>query len=401
MAVVTPTAKAQFIDAAGVPLAGGFLYTYAAGSTTPQATYTDSTSATANSNPIVLDSRGEANIWLSSSTYKFKLTDANGTEIWTVDNIAAPSTALSPVFDSNVTISADGPGPALLISQAGAGAAIRVQDEADPDATPFVIDTNGNAGFGTATPANAIDVAGGTIQISATTGTSRTTMSADATDSFFAATGNRNFTIQTNAVTRLTVNSTAATSTVPVVLPANPTTSLQAATKGYVDLGSPAGIIAPFAGTTAPSGWLACEGQAVSQTTYAALYAAIGATWNTGGEGAGNFRLPDLRGMFVRGTGTNATGSSSGAVGPSVGAYAADTYLNHSHTASQPAHSHSYTGVSGSSSYNGGTGGSITVPNAAALTTGTAQPAITVDTSTTGGTETKPKNYGVLYIIKT
>ena len=97
MAVVTPTAKAQFIDAAGAPLAGGLLYTYAAGSTTPQATYTDSTSATANSNPIVLDSRGEANIWLSGSTYKFKLCDSTNTEIWTVDNIAAPSTALSPV----------------------------------------------------------------------------------------------------------------------------------------------------------------------------------------------------------------------------------------------------------------------------------------------------------------
>jgi hypothetical protein len=78
MAVVTPTAKAQFIDAAGVPLAGGFLYTYAAGTTTPQATYTDSTAATANSNPIVLDARGEANIWLSSADYKFKLTDADG-----------------------------------------------------------------------------------------------------------------------------------------------------------------------------------------------------------------------------------------------------------------------------------------------------------------------------------
>ena len=75
MAVVTPTAKAQFIDAAGIPLAGGFLYTYAAGSTTPQATYTDSTSSTANSNPIVLDSRGEANIWLASTSYKFKLCD--------------------------------------------------------------------------------------------------------------------------------------------------------------------------------------------------------------------------------------------------------------------------------------------------------------------------------------
>ena len=399
MAVVTPTAKAQFIDAAGIPLAGGFLYTYAAGSTTPQATYTDSTSATANSNPIVLDSRGEANIWLSSSTYKFKLTDANNTEIWTVDNIAAPSTALSPVFDSNVTISADGPGPALLISQAGAGAAIRVQDEADPDATPFVIDTNGNAGFGTATPANAIDVAGGTIQVSASTGTSRTTISADATDSFFAATSNRNFTIQTNAVTRLTVNSTAATSTVPVVLPAIPTTALQAATKSYVDQVLPAGCIMPYAGTAAPTSWLACEGQAVSQTTYATLFAAIGTTWDIGGEGAGNFRLPDLRGMFLRGAGTNATGSSSGAVGQPVSDYAADTYLNHSHAVTDPGHAHSYsiwgerrTAEGGMSSFWAQTGSSTTGSN----TTG-----LTVNTSTTGGTETKPKNYGVLYIIKT
>ena len=400
MAVVSPTAKAQFIDAAGIPLAGGFLYTYEAGTTTPQATYTDSAGSTANSNPIILDSRGEANIWLSSANYKFKLTDANGTEIWTVDNIAAPSTALSPVFTSNVTISANTSGPALLVTQTGAGAAIRVQDSADPDATPFVVDTSGQVGIGTATPGNALDLAGGTIQVSSSGGTARTTISADSTDSIFAASDDRNFTVKTNAATRLTINSTNATSTVPVVLPANPTTSLQAATKGYVDLGSPAGIVAPFAGTSAPSGWLACNGAAVSRTNYATLFAAIGTTWGAG-DGSVTFNVPDLRGMFLRGTGTNATGSSSGAVGQAVGSYAADTYLNHNHTASQPAHSHSYNGVSGSSSYNGGSGGSITVPNAVGQTTGTAQPAITVDTSTTGGTETKPKNYGVLYIIKT
>lgn len=239
MAVVTPTAKAQFIDAAGVPLAGGLLYTYIAGTTTPQATYTDSTSATANSNPIVLDSRGEANIWLSGSTYKFKLCDANNTEIWTVDNIAAPSTALSPVFTSNVTISDDSSGPALLISQAGAGAAIRVQDTADPDNSPFVVDTSGQVGIGTGSPANALDVAGGAIQISTSGGTARTVISADLTDSIFSVNDDRNFTVKTNATTRLTVNSTAATSTVPVVLPADPTTSLQAATKAYADTKTP------------------------------------------------------------------------------------------------------------------------------------------------------------------
>lgn len=397
MAVVTPTAKAQFIDAAGIPLAGGFLYTYAAGTTTPQATYTDSTAATANSNPIVLDSRGEANIWLTGANYKFKLTDANGTEIWTVDNIAAPSTALSPVFDSNVTISANTPGPALLVTQTGAGAAIRIQDETDPDATPFVVDNSGQVGVGTAAPANAIDVAGGAIQISSSGGTARTIMSADSTDSIFAISDARNFTIKTNTVTRLTVNATAATLTVPVVLPSDPTTALQAATKQYVDAAGPAGAIMAFAGTTAPSGWLKCEGQAVSQTTYANLYAAIGATWNTGGEGAGNFRLPDLRGMFLRGTGTNATGSSSGAVGPSVGVYAADTYLNHTHTDS--GHTHTIAQSNSTVVWN-----ATSIPGnyvSATGTTTTSSGTANIQASTTGGTETKPKNYGVLYIIKT
>jgi len=397
MAVVTPTAKAQFIDAAGVPLAGGFLYTYEAGTTTPQATYTDSTAATANSNPIVLDSRGEANIWLASANYKFRLTDANGTEIWTVDNIAAPSTALSPVFTSNVSISTDSPGPALLITQTGGGPAMRVQDSADPDASPFVVDTTGQVGIGTATPANAIDVAGGAIQISTSGGTARTVMSADLTDSIFSVNDDRNFTVKTNTATRLTINSTDATSTVPIVLPTLPTTALQAATKSYVDQVLPPGCIMPFAGTAVPTSWLACQGQAVSQTTYAALFAAIGTTWNTTGEGAGNFRLPDLRGMFVRGTGTNATGSSSGAVGPSVGTYAADTYLNHTHTDS--GHTHTVP-LSNSTFVWNTTSTSGNYVNATGSTT-TASGTANIQTSTTGDTETKPKNYGVLYIIKT
>jgi microcystin-dependent protein len=401
MAVVTPTAKAQFIDAAGVPLAGGFLYTYEAGTTTPQATYTDSTAATANSNPIVLDSRGEANIWLSSANYKFRLTDANGTEIWTVDNIAAPSTALSPVFTSNVTISANTSGPALLVTQTGAGAAIRVQDSADPDASPFVVDTAGQVGIGTATPGNALDIAGGAFQISSAGGTSRTTISADSTDSIFAASDDRNFTVKTNAATRLTINSTNATSTVPVVLPANPTTSLQAATKGYVDLGSPAGIIAPFAGTSAPSGWVACNGAAISRTDYATLFAAIGTTWGVG-DGSTTFNVPDLRGTFLRGTGTNGTYGT--AVGQAVGSYAADTYLNHSHTATSTDSGHTHTYGSFTTGSIAAGGSSYTLPNSypsANTGTGNANITTTVATSTTGGTETKPKNYGVLYIIKT
>jgi microcystin-dependent protein len=55
--------------------------------------------------------------------------------------------------------------------------------------------------------------------------------------------------------------------------------------------------------TTAQAGWLLCSGQVVSQTTYAALFAAIGTAFNTGGEAIGTFRLPDFRGRFPLGAG--------------------------------------------------------------------------------------------------
>lgn len=75
-------------DNNGNPLVGGQLYSYIAGTSTPQATYTDSTLGTPNTNPIILNSRGEANVWLNPFlTYKFVLLDSQGNPIWTVDNI--------------------------------------------------------------------------------------------------------------------------------------------------------------------------------------------------------------------------------------------------------------------------------------------------------------------------
>ena len=160
MAVLTPQPIMQFTTAAGVPLSGGKLYTYAAGTTTPQQTFTDASGATPNTNPVILDSRGEAPVWLGSASYKFKLTDANDVELWTVDNISAPTSGVSPVLSGNVTIDSDTPGVALKITQTGTGAVLRVQDSTDPDATPFIIDNSGNVGIGTATPAAPLDVTG-------------------------------------------------------------------------------------------------------------------------------------------------------------------------------------------------------------------------------------------------
>jgi hypothetical protein len=84
----TPVLRHRYFDANGNPLAGGKLYSYAAGTTTPQATYSDST-GTANANPVVLDSSGYADVWLDPTlVYKFVLKDSLDATLWTIDNVS-------------------------------------------------------------------------------------------------------------------------------------------------------------------------------------------------------------------------------------------------------------------------------------------------------------------------
>ena len=64
--------------------------------------------------------------------------------------------------------------------------------------------------------------------------------------------------------------------------------------------GVPTGVVQPFAGSTSPTGWLLCYGQAVSRSTYADLFGAIGTTYGAG-DGTTTFNLPDLRGRVVAG----------------------------------------------------------------------------------------------------
>lgn len=81
----------QFFDENGDPLAGGQLFTYVAGTSTPAAVYTDSSGSTPHTNPVELDGAGRAEIWLSESTsYKFVLKDADGNLIDDADNVTAP-----------------------------------------------------------------------------------------------------------------------------------------------------------------------------------------------------------------------------------------------------------------------------------------------------------------------
>jgi hypothetical protein len=93
---LSPLPIQKFFDSNGEPLVGGLLYTYVAGTTTKIATYTDSSGGSSNTNPIVLDYRGEARVWLDiTKTYKFVLSPRGDTDpptkaIWTADNLSVP-----------------------------------------------------------------------------------------------------------------------------------------------------------------------------------------------------------------------------------------------------------------------------------------------------------------------
>jgi len=102
---------AQFFNNSGVILSGGKLYTYAAGTTTPRATYTSSSGATAHANPIVLDSAGRVpggEIWLTDGlSYKFVIETSTGILLGTYDNIIggvdASMVTYDPPFVNSVT----------------------------------------------------------------------------------------------------------------------------------------------------------------------------------------------------------------------------------------------------------------------------------------------------------
>lgn len=373
MTVLTPVAKMQFFDVTGAPLVGGLLYTYSAGTTTPQASYTDSSGATANTNPVVLNARGEADIWLGASTYKFRLCSADNTEFWTVDNISAPTSALSPVLSGNVTIDSNSAGPALKITQTGTGPVLRVQDSVDPDVTPFIIDSTGQVGIGTQSPATALDVDGGVIQLSSS-GTSRTTISADASNTTIASPGVRGFIVSTGGTPRITVSSAGATTLSGALTVssggANITGTVTATLFSGPWANIPAGTAMLFAQTAAPTGW-------TKSTTHdnKALRVVSGAA-SSGGSVA----------FTTAFTSQAVTGTNLG-----YALTAADIPI-HNHTATStvtdPGHFHTYSNFTGpgGNGYGAGTQTNAT-PNTSTETTG-----ITVATTTAntggGGTHT-------------
>ena len=178
------------------------------------------------------------------------------------------------------------------------------------------------------------------------------------------------------------------------------TSSTQIATTAFVQQNSaPTGGLMMWPTATAPSGWLMCNGQAVSRATFSALFALIGTTFGAG-DGSTTFNLPDYRDRMPIGANTitaiAGTGGSKDAV-----------VVSHTHTAtssvSDPGHSH---GLAGTFNLEGVGGGyNLAEPSGTSRSTNTATTGISVSTTvnSTGVSGTNanlPPYLGINFIIK-
>ena len=184
----------------------------------------------------------------------------------------------------------------------------------------------------------------------------------------------------------------------------------------------PTGAVFCMAVLSVPTGYLECNGAAVSRTTYAALFAVIGTQYGTG-NGSSTFNLPDLRGEFVRGF-DNGRNIDSDRVSASDGIGSSQTSQNkqHNHTATSsvtdPGHRHLPQSQSANSqqtnghgvaindtiigNYGGGSGvGLGPIGNRHFLQNTTTGISVSTTTANDGGSETRPRNVAMMYVIRT
>ena len=154
-----------------------------------------------------------------------------------------------------------------------------------------------------------------------------------------------------------------------------------------INSGNIVGQVCFFAMDTAPTGFLACSGQAVSRTTYAALFTALGTTYGAG-DGSTTFNLPDLRGEFIRGL----DGGRGVDSGRSMGSAQGDAFQGHGHTLTGRAHA----GSSGVYNEFGDTSAAEIYSN----TTSVQDPVARSHGTPRTASETRPRNVALLPCIK-
>jgi hypothetical protein len=184
------------------------------------------------------------------------------------------------------------------------------------------------------------------------------------------------------------------------------------------NLGIPSGVIFPFAGTTAPYGYLIGDGRPVAIAEYPTLFAAIGyahgdGSTNSDGTPSGftsatHFNLPDPRGRFMRGVDglagvdpdkASRTASRTGAnTGNTVGSVQADANASHTHI--QNSHDHNTFSDGNFWKNDGAAGGGVNAWTDQPSGGGTRTGAATATNQNSGGNESRPKNLNVNYIVK-
>lgn len=172
----------------------------------------------------------------------------------------------------------------------------------------------------------------------------------------------------------------------------------------------PVGMVSPYAGTAAPSGWLICDGTAVSRDTYANLFTVIGTTYGSG-NGTSTFNVPDLRQRFPLGKAASGTGATLGGTGGTI----SHTHA-HSHGASVSItdaadHDHSFSGTSGTpasgnaaatgSGNNAGGGHTHSAGSFAVSSGGAHGHSGSASTDEASGTSATPPFLALNYIIRT
>lgn len=271
--------------------------------------------------------------------------------------IATVSAGIGTFAQENFGVNQSNPQAKTHITNGDNQPALRVDDQTG-DTTPFIVDSTGNVGVKTATPTNSLDVNGtDAMGVPAGTSAERPTAAYVGDLRYNTTIGGMEYYDGTN----------------------------------WVSI-TPAGTIQMFGGVVAnvPSGWLICDGSEVSRTDYPELFLKIGVAFGAG-DGATTFNLPDLRGRFVRGT-DNGAGNDpdaatrnfsniGGNTGDNVGSLQDDAFEAHTHSESR----HDNNPSSGQATSGGGTlGNAMEYPQ----------------TGSTGGSETRPKNVNLNFIIK-
>ncbi len=334
-----PLLLSQYFDSNGNPLSGGKIYVYEAGSTSVLAnTYTTANGDVVSANPVTLDSAGRLN-----------------SQLW---------------IGANNEVN-------IVLTQSDGTTVINTSDNTRGTITSEYVTSVVDALANTYLPLSGGSITGG-LTVNATTSLKATNIVGN-----FNVTGNT--TINGNTV----INSPLSMANNKITDVATPTANNDAATKKYVDDATGGVQVVPIGGIilwtqeTPPTNFLECSGAAISRTTYSELFNVIGITFGAG-DASTTFNLPNLRGVFVRGW-DNGRGVD---IGRNFGTFQEDDFETHNHTPIYLGGSNQDIGDPGqyvltnSAEYNG----IQTIANSA--------------TANTGGTETRPKNLALMYVIK-